>query len=128
MRDVPMWNRTLLTLLTSVVALVVFSAMDPLSNCESCSQRPSAPPVAVVDTLAESVQAGEALIVVLPETVGERPAEEYRIHQAPALASVAGRSLLWVTRAGDTGSHQIILSARMQGGDVDTLWVNVDVQ
>jgi len=52
----------------------------------------------------------------------------YELIRGPALSSVAGRSLLWVTRPDDTGRHQIDLVAEADGYPVDTVRVEISVE
>jgi hypothetical protein len=83
---------------------------------------------AMQDTLTVRVDAGEPLIASLPPTVGGEPVDRYRLLQAPALASVAGRSLLWVTRAQDAGTHHLPIAAHGTSTPPDTLHVEVVVE
>ncbi len=73
------------------------------------------------------VEAGQPLITDLPSRYGGRPIRAYRIARAPALASVAGESLLWVTRSDDEGQHHIALLAQTVDAPADTVWVRVNV-
>lgn len=82
----------------------------------------------VGDTLTVRVDAGEPLIASLPPTVGGEPVERYRLLRAPALASVAGRSLLWVTRPDDAGTQHLRIAAHGTSTPPDTLHIEVVVE
>ena len=90
---------------------------------------PTALPAGIsrADTMTVQVEAGQPLITDLPSRYGGRPIRAYRIARAPALASVAGESLLWVTRSGDEGQHDIALLAQTVNAPADTVWVRVNV-
>ena len=89
----------------------------------------ASPPASIshADTMTVQVEAGQPLITDLPSRYGGRPIRAYRIARAPALASVAGESLLWVTRPGDKGQHDIALLAQTVNAPADTVWVRVNV-
>lgn len=80
------------------------------------------------DTLDAAVNAGSPLILSLPSSVRGQPVEQYRLVKPPPLASVADRSLLWVTRPSDSGSHILRIIARHADPPADTLIVRVDVR
>jgi len=79
------------------------------------------------DTLDVVVDAGSPVILSLPSSVRDRPVEQYRLVEPPSLASVADRSLLWVTRPENTGSHTLRILARHADPPADTLIVRVEV-
>jgi len=89
---------------------------DPVLNTE----RP--------DTLDVVVDAGSPVILSLPSSVRDRPVEQYRLVEPPSLASVADRSLLWITRPENTGSHTLRILARHTDPPADTLIVRVEVR
>lgn len=80
------------------------------------------------DTLSVDVEAGRPLITDLPSRYRGQPIRAYRIARAPALASVAGQSLLWITRSEDVGQHEIALLAQTSRAPADTVWVRVNVK
>lgn len=80
------------------------------------------------DTLDVVVDAGSPVILSLPSSVRDRPVQQYRLVEPPSLASVADRSLLWVTRPENTGSHTLRILARHADPPADTLIVRVEVR
>jgi hypothetical protein len=80
------------------------------------------------DTLRASVEAGSPLIVALPVQTSGGPVSGYRVAEAPALAGVVGRSMTWITRDADAGTHRLLLEAYRPDAPSDTVTVLVDVQ
>lgn len=112
--------RALLFAAMSAVLLLTLA----FRNAPDVTPRPAMSPA---DTMTVEVEAGQPLITDLPSRYGGRPIRAYRIARAPALASVAGESLLWVTRPGDEGQHDIALLAQTVDAPADTVWVRVNV-
>ena len=83
---------------------------------------------AVRDTLRASAEAGSPLIVALPVQTSGGPVDGYRMVKAPALAGVVGRSMTWITREADAGTHRILLEAYRPDASLDTLTVLVEVE
>ena len=110
-------------LLVAVGAVLLSGLVFQPSPDAMAPVRPVAPP----DTMTVEVNAGQPLITDLPSRYGGRPIRAYRIARAPALASVAGESLLWITRPGDVGQHDIALVAQTVDAPADTVWVRVNV-
>jgi len=129
MRGTPMRHKMLLTLISSAVGVLILGfTVKPADAIRPGPERPLPRAVADRDTLRQTVQAGESLILTLPEQVNDRLVSRYELIRGPALSSVAGRSLLWVTRPDDTGRHQIDLVAEADGSPVDTVRVEVSVE
>jgi hypothetical protein len=70
------------------------------------------------DTLHASADAGEPLVLLLPEA-------SYAIRCAPALSWLVQRSFMWNTVPADTGRHEILLG---RTGTPDTLVLIITVQ
>ena len=112
----------MLLLVAVGAALVSGLAFQPSPDATT-PVRPAVP----ADTMTVEVEAGQPLITDLPSRYGGRPIRAYRIARAPALASVAGESLLWITHPGDVGQHDIALLAQTVDAPPDTVWVRVNV-
>ncbi|MEX0746541.1 MAG: hypothetical protein WD275_00990 [Rhodothermales bacterium] len=80
------------------------------------------------DSLRGQVQAGEILILALPETLGEADVESYRLIISPALSWLAGRSFMWRTLPADRGRHEVVLEAAGANSASDTLFIAITVQ
>ncbi|NBC86662.1 MAG: hypothetical protein GVY25_10775 [Bacteroidetes bacterium] len=116
-------------MISSAVGMLILGfTVEPADAIRPVPERPLSRAVADRDTLRQTVQAGESLILTLPGQVNGRPVSRYELIRGPALSSVAGRSLLWVTRRGDTGRHQIDLVAEADGSPVDTVRVEISVE
>jgi len=70
--------------------------------------------VAAADTIRTTVQAGEALVVALPEQHGGAEAT-YRVVEAPALSWLVDRSFFWQTLASERGLR-LVRFERTAGG------------
>ena len=81
-----------------------------------------------LDTLRRTVTAGQALIVNLPDSLGERPVRAYTILQPPALSRLVERSWVWRTKPSDAGRHLIRAEAAFRSEPTDTLVVEVIVE
>jgi hypothetical protein len=116
-------NRHYALLFVAMTAVLLFGAA-----ARSGPDTPHRLPATLsADTMTVEVEAGQPLIMDLPSRYGGRPIQAYRIARAPALASVAGESLLWITRRGDEGQHDIALLAQTADAPADTVWVQVNV-
>ncbi|MEM8487438.1 MAG: hypothetical protein AAF564_17940 [Bacteroidota bacterium] len=80
------------------------------------------------ETLSYVVQAGEVLILNLPELLGGRKITEYKIKRAPALSWLVTRSFFWRTLAKDVGKHEVLLSAMVNGSSVDSVVVEIEIR
>jgi hypothetical protein len=80
------------------------------------------------ETLSYVIQAGEVLIFSLPENLGQRKIEAYRIKDAPALSWLVKRSFFWRTLPKDAGQHDIKLEALVNGSAVEDVLVQVDIR
>lgn len=78
------------------------------------------------DTLFQSVQAGEPLIVQLPATFQGAPAQ-YELYDAPALSWLVDRSFYWRTLSSERGSLPILITRRVQGLPESILVLMVDI-
>ncbi|HHP7238258.1 hypothetical protein [Longibacter sp.] len=113
---------------SAVGVLILGFTVGPAGAVRHGHERPVPRAVADRDTLRQTVQAGKSLILTLPERINDRPVSRYYLIRGPALSSVAGRSLLWVTRPEDTGLHRIDLIAEADGSPIDTVRVKVSVK
>ena len=80
------------------------------------------------ETLSYVIQAGEVLIVNLPEILGSYRVNEYRIKRAPALSWLVQRSFFWRTLPKDVGKHELQFRALAGGRGVEDLVVIVEVR
>lgn len=108
-------------LLTGVLSLGSFEPAD----AARVARLPLPPPP---DTVRASVPAGRALVYTLPDAVGGRTVDTYRLLRGPTLSGVAGRSLTWITRRTAPGTYTVLLEARRPDAPSDTLVVQIDVQ
>lgn len=83
---------------------------------------------AAPDTLRRTVQAGEPLVMALPDRHDTTGVDHYTLLRGPALCGVAGRSLAWATHSSDAGTHTLLLRPVAGSPLPDTLAVVVRVQ
>ena len=98
------------------VIAAVFVAALSLVETRPLAAHPveAAPPVVAADTIRTTVQAGEPLIVTLPDQHGGREAT-YRVVDAPALSWLVDRSFYWRTLASERGLR-LVRFERTAGG------------
>jgi len=111
-----------------LILALVLTSMLALYALPAASATSASPAAHRADTLTVNVEAGRPLITDLPSRYRGQPIRAYRIARAPALASVAGQSLLWITASEDVGQHDIALLAQTSGPSADAVWVRVNVQ
>ena len=85
-------------------------------------------PGAVADTLRHAIRGGQILIIALPDSVGDTPVAGYSLRRAPALSWLAGRSFMWRTLPTDRGLQNVILTAELRDGWLETLVLKIEVQ
>lgn len=82
----------------------------------------------LAETLSYVSQAGQVLIFNLPENIGQRKIDAYRIRKAPALSWVVKRSFFWRTLPKDAGKHEVLLQALVNGLAVEQVVVLIDIR
>ncbi|MDX1440397.1 MAG: hypothetical protein R3284_10895 [Rubricoccaceae bacterium] len=116
--------RRLLTLFALVtVSLAVSLTVDSRVQTSDISARSAVQP----DTLFQTVQAGEPLIVQLPEAFQGQPVE-YRVIQAPALSWLVDRSFYWRTLPSERGTLPVLIERTVRGLPSDTLVLMVEIR
>lgn len=119
------------------VVLLAVSSLAAMHAPVPATPQPEAPNVDVTideqtkpkaETLSYVVQAGEVLILNLPELLGGKRISEYKIKRAPALSWLVTRSFFWRTLAKDVGKHEVLLSAMSNGSAVDSVVVEIEIR
>jgi len=85
-----------------------------------------APFAAANDTIRTVVQAGEALVITLPDEVRGREAR-YRVLRAPALSWLVDRSFYWRTLPAERGLLYVLFERTVDGREPDTLALAVEI-
>jgi hypothetical protein len=80
----------------------------------------------VADTLFARVQAGEPLVLSLPETY-RGGAAEYRLLRAPALSWLVDRSFFWRTLPAERGLMFVLVERIASGVQPDTLVLAIEL-
>ena len=83
--------------------------------------------VAFSDTLRHAIQAGEVLIIDLPEELNGTAIASYSLLRAPALSWLIDYSFMWRTLPQDAGSHHVLIRADAPAAS-DTLVLAINVQ
>ncbi|NNF57352.1 MAG: hypothetical protein HKN04_03840 [Rhodothermaceae bacterium] len=78
------------------------------------------------DTLFASVQAGEPLVLSLPETY-RGGAAEYRLLRGPALSWLVDRSFFWRTLPAERGLLFVLIERVAPGVQPDTLVLAIEL-
>jgi hypothetical protein len=111
-----------------LIIAAVLAVWAPASGARpvTASAAPLAPEAVVADTIRTAVQAGEALIVTLPERHAGGEAA-YRVLEAPALSWLVDRSFFWQTLPAERGLRLIVFERTARGAAADTLVLAVEV-
>jgi hypothetical protein len=80
----------------------------------------------VSDTIRTAVQAGEPLLVTLPDEHRGREAR-YRVLDAPALSWLVDRSFYWRTLPAERGVLHVLFERTVDGAEPDTLVLAVEL-
>ena len=105
-----MWQLQAAILLGLWFLLLGSGRIDNLPNAEEASVVHSSRSViqtTVADTVFMEINAGEALIFSLPESLSMEIVDTWRLMKAPAYSQLASRSFLWQTRKTDRGLHTL---------------------
>ncbi len=87
---------------------------------------PYAEATAAADTIHATVQAGQTLILALPERAGRAEAS-YEVLEAPALSWLVDRSFMWRTLERERGTLPVRFLRRAGDATPDTLVVLVEI-
>jgi len=66
---------------------------------------------------ADTLDAGDTFITVLPDSLNQRPVIAYSAKQLPLMSWLRGRSFFWKTSSKDVGLHSFRFLAELQDTD-----------
>jgi len=120
-----------------VLSLLVIALMGTTGNRDVTSLGPFEPtigprvaqiPAPPPDTLRTEVDPDTPLLLTLPAEVNGQPVDHYRLLRGPALSGVAGRSLTWIPRGAEPGTHEALLQTQSPDAPPDTLVLRMHLQ